>query len=352
MTDRAERHRRSARWLPLIILFALWPAPAAGHGTAGLEESDYLVAITDAPDLPGVTVRTVETGTRLELINESGFAVEVLGYAGEPYAEVRPEGVFLNRMSPAAYLNETGDTRSAPPAFASPAATPQWLKASDEPRLRWHDHRAGWMSVEPPPRVRDDPHTRHRVVEWTIPLRVGTTQHYVHGYVDWMPPPDTSVWTAGTLLLAGGVTVAALTRFGRRLVPALTAIAGAGAVVDAVGRASVAADYDDSWPMVLVTAQVWPTLAGLSGIVAAWYWWAGKPHADLACALAGITMALLAGAARFAGFVSAVTPTPWTGDMSRTLILLATGVGAGVSAAFAIGTRRPGVADDAVKGAM
>lgn len=341
MTFRAGRGARSARLVLLTVLLSLWPAPAAGHGTDGLEDSDYLVGITATPDLPGVTVRTVETGTRLELVNDSSYSVEILGYSGEPYAEVRPDGVFLNRMSPAPYLNETDGSQATAPAFTSAGATPQWLKASDEPWLRWHDHRAGWMSEAPPPQVRNDPQSRHRILEWTIPLRVGTTQHIVHGYVDWLPPPNTPTWTAGALLLAGGVAAVALTGIGRRwFAPALVAVAGAAALVDAVGRSYTAADYDDSWLMVLVTAEAWPAIAGLSGLGAAWYALTRKPGADLACGLAAAAMALMAGVSRFGGFTSALTPTPWAGDVSRVLILIALGVGAGLAVASFIGMRR------------
>jgi len=58
--------------------------------------------------------------------------VEVLGYAGEPYLDIRPDGTWQNVNSPAAYINETlaGDT--AVPASADPTA------ARVLPAL-WHD---------------------------------------------------------------------------------------------------------------------------------------------------------------------------------------------------------------------
>lgn len=342
MTSRAERDTRSARLLGILVLLViLWPTSASAHGINGLAESDYLVEITSTPDLPGVTVRTIETGARIELINEAPYSVEVLGYSGEPYAEIRPDGVYLNRMSPAPYLNET-DGGGPPPSFASAAATPQWLKASDEPRLRWHDHRAGWMGRQPPPHVQDDPQLRHRVLDWTVPLRVGTNVHFVHGHVDWIPPPDTAVWTAGVLMLAACVTASALSTVGRRWVaPVLIALAGGAAVADAVGRATTAADYDVPWFLVLITAEAWPALAGLASLAAAGYALTRKPGADLAWGVAGAATALMAGVSRFGGFTSSITPTPWDGDVTRLLVLIALGVGAGLAAATLVSARRP-----------
>jgi len=347
-TDSARGGAASVRgtigiWLILgaFLTALLWPATADAHGADGLSDTDYLVTITSAPDIPGVTVRMVETGARLELVNESTHPVEILGYSGEPYAEVRPHGVYLNRNSPAAYLNQDEDSAQPVPEFASPAAAPQWLKASDQSRIRWHDHRAGWMSEAPPPAALSDPQSRHRVLEWTIPLRVGTEHHVIAGTVDWLPPPQTPVWIAGALMLAALITVVALaTATARWIVPALATVAGLGALADAVGRSIVAADLDAAWWLVLLAGQAWPALAGIAAIAAAGYTVARKPGADLAWGLAGVAMALMAGVTRFGSFTSALTPTPWPGDLTRTMVLATLGIGVGLAVAALIITRR------------
>lgn len=331
-------------WLVILAFLStvLLPSTAAAHGADGLSDTDYLVTITSAPDLPGVTVRVVETGARLELVNESSHPVEILGYEGEPYAEVRPDGLYLNQNSPAAYLNDAEDTTSPVPQFASAASAPQWLKASDQSRIRWHDHRAGWMSQTPPPAALADPQSSHRVLEWTVPLRVGTDHYVIAGAVDWLPPPQTPVWLAGALMLAALITVVALTTAVkvRWIVPALAGVAGAGALADAVGRSVTAADLESSWWLVLVAGQAWPALAGVAALAAAGYTIAGKPGADLAWGLAGVAMALMAGLTRFGSFTSALTPTPWPGEVTRTMVLVTLGIGVGLAAAAFIFIRR------------
>ncbi|GAA4905348.1 hypothetical protein LX16_3528 [Stackebrandtia albiflava] len=327
----------------VFVLVSLWPATAAAHGPSVLTESDYVVTVTGVPDIPGVTVRTVEKGARLE-ISTTTVTVEVLGYAGEPYAELRPDGLYVNRMSPAAYLNQQADDAEPVPEWASAAQAPQWVKAGDEPRLRWYDHRAHWMSESPPPAVVADPARDHRVMEWTIPLRTGIRLHAVTGTVDWLAPPQTPSWLAGALLLAAA-TAAAGVAVSRHpgswwVAAAGSAVAGVAVLFDTAGRAVVSADAEGSWLWQLVSAQAWPALAGLAGVVAAGYAWRRGSGADLGLAVAGAAMALLAGATRFGCFTSAVVPTPWPGEVARVTTLLALGIGAGLAAAGFITMRR------------
>jgi hypothetical protein len=60
----------------------------------------HLVHVTPAP-IRGVSVRVVETGSRLELTNTTATEVTVFGsVAAEPYLRIGPNGVFENLESP------------------------------------------------------------------------------------------------------------------------------------------------------------------------------------------------------------------------------------------------------------
>src|SRR5689334_5840958 len=95
--------------------------PAFAHGGEGANVTSYRTLVTGiSGPMDGLTVRTVEGGARLELTNDTGRPIEVLGYAGEPYLEIRPDGVYQNAASPAAYVNRTLSGGTPVPASADP----------------------------------------------------------------------------------------------------------------------------------------------------------------------------------------------------------------------------------------
>src|SRR5215468_462321 len=143
-------------------------APASAHAADAPDATNYRTTITGlTPALPGVEVRAIEAGARLELTNTSSRTVEVLGYSNEPYLDVRPDGVYQNTNSPATYLNATLNGGVVPPANADPTAPPVWQKISDTPTARWHDKRARWAQLQPPPAVAADPGDPHRIADWS-----------------------------------------------------------------------------------------------------------------------------------------------------------------------------------------
>lgn len=70
--------------------------PASAHTVSGVGATNWKSVLTSvSPTVPGLSVRLVEGGSRLEVTNH-GPEILVLGYDGEPYLRVGPEGVFEN----------------------------------------------------------------------------------------------------------------------------------------------------------------------------------------------------------------------------------------------------------------
>ncbi|MGW0435484.1 hypothetical protein ACWDV4_23455 [Micromonospora sp. NPDC003197] len=378
----ASRYGSSGRLL-LTVLAGLVGAltlttPAWAHGADAPDGTDYRTEVTEVtPAVPGLTVRAIEAGARLELINRTGHTIEVLGYSGEPYLEVRPEGVFENVNSPATYLNRTlaGDT--VPPANADPAAAPRWQLIADEPVARWHDQRTQWREGGLPQPVQADPSREHRIRDWTVPLRDGSGTVQVRGTLDWVPPPSPFMWWAVSLLTAGMVAFLGLAfrsttdttadttadtaastatdtatgtnpvgRIGTVALAVLAVLGGVGAVVFAIGR-EIDAGSTSLGTMLqgLLTTQTWTMLAGLGAVAAAAYALARRPAADFALALAGSCLALFGGVANAAVFARAVAPVPWPATSARVLIALMIVTGAGVGLAGVLRLRAAGRGD-------
>ena len=120
-------------------------APASAHTVTGVQPTNYrsdILAIT--PPTPGLGVRLLDLGRRVELTNRSRRDVIVLGYAREPYLRVGPAGVFENRRSPALYQNRvqvSATTATTLPAIADPTAPPSWHKTSAGHTVRWKNSR-------------------------------------------------------------------------------------------------------------------------------------------------------------------------------------------------------------------
>ncbi|MER7457623.1 hypothetical protein [Micromonospora sp. NPDC126480] len=329
-----------------IVATLALAAPAAAHGADAPAGTDYRTEVTAVtPARPGLTVRAVEAGARLELTNTGDRPVEVIGYSGEPYLRVGPDGVYENRRSPATYLNRTlaGDTRI--PAEADPAAPPDWRRVDGSTTVRWHDQRALWRESAPPPQVRAAPDREHRVRDWTVPLRVDAQVVEVRGTLDWVPPPDAYTWWVATTL--GLLAVGALGLLRAASAPGARALAAVGVLLVAGGGAAVAyavgreldagADGVGGLLTGLLGGQVWPLLTGLGAIAAGVYALARRPAADFAVALAGACLALFAGVANAAVFARSVAPLPWPATTGRILVAAALATGAG---ALAAGTLR------------
>lgn len=327
-------------------------APADAHAADAPNGSNYRSAVTGVtPAVPGLAVRVVEGGARLELVNRTGRTIEVLGYAGEPYLEVRPDGVWENTASPATYLNQTLDGDTEPPAAADPTRPPSWRRVSTDPVVRWHDQRSRWLESAQPPVVAARPDRQHRVRDWVVPLRDRATTMELRGTLDWLPPPDPLPWWSLSLL--GALAVGALgllpraSRPGRWATVALAALAGAGgvaAICYALARGADAGVGVGVGGMLLglVTAQLWPALTGAGALAAGAYALTRRPTADFALALAGTCLALFTGVTNAAVFLRSVVPVPWPADWARIVIAVVIATGGGLAVAGALRLRAAG----------
>jgi hypothetical protein len=312
-------------------------APALAHGADAPDATAYRTVVTAGQAAPGLTVRAVEAGGRLEMINRTGRTIEVLGYSGEPYLEVRRDGAFENVNSPAAYLNRTLAGDSTVPASASPTAPPQWRRVSDDARVRWHDHRTHWMSDALPAPAVADPTRTHRLRDWVVPLRDGVTPLQVRGTLDWVPPPRPALWWAGALVAA---VLCVTARRSRGLLAAVAAVLGTTTLGYAVAR-ELDAGVTGVGGLLggLLTGQPAVVVVGIGALGAAGLAAARRTVAPFALALAGAGVAVVAGLGNAGVFSQAVAPVPGPSGWARASVLAMVGLGAGLTAAAVLRLR-------------
>jgi hypothetical protein len=221
-------------------LLLVGAAPAAAHavGTGATATNYRTVVLSIVPPVPGLAVRALEAGNKLELIDHSGQQVVVLGYDGEPYLRVGPAGVEENQRAPSTYLNRSAlpQARQRVPAQADPAAPPQWRHVASQPVAVWHDHRSHWSGRAAPPGVRASPGREQVVVPaWQVPLRVGAQTVLVSGQIVWVPGPSPWPWLGLAALLCAAGLLATRTAWARPALAVVTAGAVAADVVHATG---------------------------------------------------------------------------------------------------------------------
>jgi len=191
----------------IVVLAA---PPAAAHNIGSAEPSNWRTRITGVTGtVPGVELKVVEAGGRLELVNRSDTEVVVLGYAPalEPYLRVGPDGVFENTRSPATYSNQERLPTDKPPPQADATAAPEWRKVDSGHSVRWHDHRVHFMGTQPPPGIRRNPDQQRVLLKWEVPLRHGEAEIVYGGDLTWVPGPS-KVPRLALALLAGAVLIA------------------------------------------------------------------------------------------------------------------------------------------------
>ncbi|WP_432976341.1 hypothetical protein [Dactylosporangium sp. CA-233914] len=240
---------RGWRWVVAVgvgvLGVLLYGGPVSAHGADAPVAVGYVVRV-ESVSVPGVSVRAVEGGARLELVNRSGREVVVLGLQGEEFLRVTGDGVAENRRSPTWFSSRT---ISGSAAGGDAAAAPEWHRIADEPRVRWHDERARELPAR----------------SWSVPLLVDQRENgIVRGSIVAAPGPAIGWWWAGGVLGAVGVALLWRWRFALAGV-ALASGAISGAWV--VGSAVLAASPADGVGVQLL-ARLWALLTA-AGVVAA-----------------------------------------------------------------------------------
>ena len=191
---------------------------AFAHGSGGADASNYDSSVTgilgrdgSGAELPqGLSWRVVANDALLEVTNDTDEELVVAGYEDEPYLRIDRDGVWMNRNSPAAYLNEDRYAQTPVPDYASADAEPEWVRQSDGNRFAWHDHRIHWMAPSLPPRVRAAPGQTTTISNWEVPFSWDNQQLAVQGTLQWVPPSPWWPWIAAALTVVSLPVVAVL----------------------------------------------------------------------------------------------------------------------------------------------
>ena len=274
---RAPLGARVAVVLLLCLGFLVAGAPAAlAHGRSS-DATNMDSAITRSPDIPGVEWRIYGGDEFLSVTNTSAAELLVLGYEGEPYLRVGPDGVFENRLSPAAYINDERLGTEVPPGVTvDPGAAPDWRKLGDGQQALWHDHRIHWMAPEPPRPTEGATGPVTVYERWEVPVRYEGTERLVVGTLTWVPGPNPLPWLAVALVLTAPAAIGLRTRPAGERWPA--AVRPAAVVLGVVAAANLTHLVDDLFAVPLP----WGTLAlaalqtalfiviGLLGAVKGW----------------------------------------------------------------------------------
>lgn len=310
--------------------------PASAHTVAGVGATNFrtrLLRVTPQP--PGLKVKVVDNGRRLELSNATDQEVVVFGYQGEPYLRVGRTGIFENILSPARYINAAGMT--SVPSSADAKAPPMWHQVSTDSVVRWHEHRIHWMSKENPPQVRQAPGREHVIIpSWTVPMVQGSTKFEAIGDLTWVPGPNPLPWILLALAVGGGTLFVVARTTNPRVLVGGTALLLVIDVLHAFGVALSAAGSLGSRISGAFSANPWAILAWVvAGVGLAWLRWR-KPGGLLFLGGAALVMAYEGGMADLNVLARSQIPFVSASSMAQAFVAISLGLGAGLAAAAAL----------------
>jgi hypothetical protein len=340
--------RPMRRTLLVATATLLWlgvaAAPASAHSVAGVSPTNFHTTLRSVtPAVPGLEVKVVEAGSRLEAENRTGQELIVLGYKSEPYLRIGPDGVFQNKLSTTTYLNASrkGGTPTEAAEKAKVGDT-DWEKVSSEPVARWHDHRIHWMSNLNPPEVRNNPDKRHVIKmtqddpQWAVRLRLGAQEIVAKGDLVWEPGPSPLPWVA--LIFASLALVVVVGR-GAAWGPGLAAITAGLLAVDVFHVVGLGLANAGSLGYRLtksITQSPFEPLAWAVGTLA--IVWMARWRSDglSLAALAGLQIALLGGVGDLSALSRSEVPFGFGAGLARLAVALSVGLGFGLTAVAAL----------------
>jgi hypothetical protein len=327
-----------------IAFVVATPVPASAHTISGPRPTNYrtsLLSIT--PRVPGLDVRVIDLGNKVELTNRTSTDALVLGYDGEPYLRVGPRGVYENLRSPATYLNRNRKGTATIPAIATgtgASTPPRWHRVSGSHTATWHDHRIHWMGTSPPPAVQSNPGAFHTVKSrWTVVFRYGGQPVRVVGRLDWVPGPSGWPWLPLVVAL-GAVGFAAAVR--RR---AGSAIAVVVALVGADMAHTITAEMARPGTQMAKTVQFFgdnfvSVIVWIAAVITIWGLRRGRLEARYGMFLVGAMVALVSGLTDLSSLWKSQLPTVGPYVLARGEIAADLGLGLGVAAGALVALRR------------
>ena len=311
--------------------------PANAHGLGGIEPTNYQSSLLSvSPEVPGITLKVVDLGGKLELTNTTKQDVIVLGYDDEPYLRVGPRGVFENTRSPATYINRSATVAGAAPKSADPAAAPRWKQTSTGQTAQWHDHRAHFMGTEVPPLVQRNRDHRFVFDHWTVTMRHAGETITARGEIAWVPPPSPWPFVIAALVLGFGLCGACRSKWWKQL------MAGALAVIVITEAVHVIGLWDASTASAgTKLVQSAYSLGGIALGVLALVWMARRgAHAAVPLILvAAIVLVVAGGLSDITTLGRSLLPTTLPFTLARVLVTITLGLGAGLAAAAAMRLR-------------
>ena len=331
----------------VVVWLGVAAAPASAHSVAGVSPTNLHTNLKAVePAVPGLEVKVVEAGSRLELRNTTGREALVLGYKDEPYLRIGPDGVFRNKLSPATYINATREGEQPPDsAVNAPVGATDWEKVSSEPLARWHDHRIHWMVPTDPPEVRENPEMR-RVIDmdaadrddsdWKVPIRLGDQEIVARGELVWVPGPSALPWYGLIALLVALVVVVGRRPAWAAGLAAVTAVLLAVDVFHVLGLGLANAGTLGERLTKSFTQSPFAVLGWIVGVLAiVWLLRRGSDGLPLA-ALAGLAIALLGGLADITALSRSEVPFGFGAGWARLAVAMSIGLGFGLAAAAAL----------------
>lgn len=300
----------------VAVFVVLLAGPARAHVAGGAEPTNYRVAVTSVPEQVAVQVGVGGQWVRVTVAAGASGPVEVLGYAGEPFLRISPDGVRLNQRSAVAGDNPrlAAGGSSGSPAAPDADARPQWTSAAKSGSLAWTDDR-----------------TSTGTGRWRLPLRVDGESVDITGTRTDVPPPSPWPWVGG--LLAVSVAAAVLGWRTRWEPPAAVALAAA-VLASAAHLAGAAlapgpGSATSTWLSVLFTgALCWPIAAIALVLVLR-----RREHAPFAVAVAGAVFAVVTGPDDLAVLWRSQLPFAGPEMLERALVVVTVGLGAGLAVA-------------------
>jgi len=316
-----------------IVVLVVQAAPASAHTVSGQGATNYrpvLQSIT--PAVPGLSAKTLDVGSWIEVTWTGSGDLTILGYEGEPYLRIGADGVYRNKLSPATYLNVTRTYYGAIPAFANAKAAPVWEKLSGGHSVIWHDHRIHWMGGPTPKQVRADPGAPHLVFTWAIDMTAGTTPVTVRGELLWVP--GASPWPWVVLIVLLGLAAIAAGR-SRRWSTELLVLLAVLIVTDAIHAIGTGLDVPGSpvhKTLLIFAGSYYSIVAWVLGAVAIRLLARRSVDGLFAAVFAALVIGLFGGLADVIALARSQVPFLFGMTFDRVLIAVSLGLGAGVVA--------------------